>query len=115
MESKVEYMDLVYFGYSMGEGAEESRKHQSDFMKEIKERFEDVKLTDAYDEIKGYRQEVYLDPKDRDNYSSWLIGKQWYQMSLNMQLIMMDQTKIDEFKKYIEMAKDQYPESFKSK
>lgn len=116
MEVKLEYQDLLYFGYDWSDEREQNRKLQSEFIKEIKERFPNVKLEDAYDNIKGFRQEVYLEEIENDNYFSWLIGKQWYEMSMTMQLIMMSADKPEQkekFEKYFALAKKQYPETFK--
>lgn len=104
-------MDVVYFG---NEDDETSLKYQTDFIKEVKEKFPDVVLKDAYNEYKGYRQEVYLDDKEIDNYNAFLIGKAWYEMSLTMQIIMRTEDKRENFLHWIELAKSQYPESFKS-
>lgn len=117
MEVKLEYQDLLYFGYDWSDESAENRKEQFDFIKEIKEKFPNVRLEDAYDNIKGFRQEVYLEEAENDNYFSWLIGKQWFEMSMTMQLIMMSDGREPEqkekFEKYFALAKKQYPESFK--
>jgi hypothetical protein len=116
-KEKLEYQDLLYFGYDFSEEAAENRQLQIDFIKEIKERFSEVALEDAYDNIKGFRQEVYLPKKENNNYYSWLIGKGWFEMSLGMQLLIMsastDNEKKETFNKYVSLAKEQYPESFK--
>lgn len=103
-------MDVMYFG-SEHEG--NSLGFQSDFIKQITEKFPNVKLKDAYDYIKGLRQEVHLDESDKDNYFSFLIGKGWYEMSLTMQIAMMDKDQVDECKRWLKLAKTQYPEAFK--
>lgn len=106
-----EFMDLLYFGYEYSEGA---KTNEEEFVKEIKEKFPIVRLENAYDSIKGYRQEVYLPKIEEDNYRSWLIGMIWYEMSLTMQLMMMDENQKEKFEKFILLAKIQYPSSFKS-
>lgn len=110
---ELKYMDLVYFGYDCNE----NRKLQAEFISEIKEKFPDVELRNAYDYIKGFRQEVYVEEKNNDEYYSWLFGKGWFEFSLTMQLIMMS-TKTDpemkqKFDRYFALAKTQYPEAFK--
>jgi hypothetical protein len=105
-------MDLMYFGSGWGEEAE-ATKFQQDFIKEVQEAFPDVVLKDAYDEIKGYRQEVHVDDDQEDNYYSFLIGRGWFEMSLIMQIVMMSKEKHDDFHKWYELAKQQYPQSFK--
>ena len=115
---KLEYQDLVYFGYDWSDDAKENRQAQFDFIAEIKKDFPNVRLEDAYDNIKGFRQEVYLEESESDNYFSWLIGKQWFEMSLTMQLIMMstgrEPDQKEKFEKYLALAKKQYPEVFKN-
>lgn len=112
---ELKYMDLMYFGY---EWDKESREFQEEYINQIKEQFPKVELHNVFDEIKGYRQEVFLEEKDHDNYYSWLIGKAWYEMSMTMQLIMMsgnrEPEQTEKFDKYIALAKQQYPEAFKS-
>jgi len=103
-------MDIMYFGY---EGEDESPKLQAEFIPAIKEKFEDVKLRDAFDDIKGYRQEVHLPDEKKDNYLCWLIGNGWFEMSITMQLMMLDQGQKDEFERIYELTKIQYPEAFK--
>lgn len=113
MENNLEYQDLLYFGY---EFEKESARYQAEFIKEIKDRFPNVRLENAFDSIKGFRQVVYLDKANEDNYYSWLFGKQWHEASMTMQLIMMscDQPEYKEkFDKYFTLAKKQYPEAFK--
>ena len=102
--------DLMYFGY---EWEDESPKLQAEFIPAIKEKFEDVKLSDAYDSIKGYRQEVCLPDEREDDYLCWIIGNGWFEMSITMQIMMMDKKQKDEFKRIFELTKIQYPESFK--
>jgi hypothetical protein len=113
---KLEYQDLLYFGYSFGEDAEESERFEKEFKEEIETRFLNVKLKDAHDSIKGYRQEVYLEQKDSDEYYAWLIALGWFEFSLTMQLIMMSHEEPEQkekFDKYFALAKEQYPEKFK--
>lgn len=117
METKLQYQDLLYFGYDWSEESAESKKAEQDFIKEIKDRFQNVKLQDAYDNIKGFRQKVYLEERLSDNYFSWLIAQQWFENSMTMQLIMMSASREPEqakkFEKYFALAKQQYPEVFK--
>lgn len=103
-------MDLMYFGYTYEEG---SREYEIEFKEEFKEEFKNVELRNAYDEIKGYRQEVHLKDSQSDEYHTWLIGKGWFEMSMNMQLMMMDKDQADEFKRIFELTKIKYPEAFK--
>jgi hypothetical protein len=116
----MEYMDLVYFGYDYAPEAIENRKFESDFKQQINERFPNSVLRDAYDNIKGFRQEVYFKLKEgetkegmRDLYRAWLIGKGWYEMSLTMQLMMMSAEKKNEALRILDLAKKEYPEAFK--
>lgn len=106
MEEKL--MDLMHFGY---DSEEDSRGLEIDFKKEVKSKFESVELIDAYDQIKGLRQEVYLPNDLKEDYYMWLIAKGWFQMSMNLQLIGMGDT--EEFKRLIEVTKIKYPEVFK--
>ena len=113
--SENKYTDLMYFGYDHDK---ESAGFQADFITGIKEKFENVELRDAYDGIKGYRQEVFLREDQEDDYYAWLIGNGWFEMSLTMELIMLSYSREPEqkakFEKYFALAKQQYPHAFKS-
>lgn len=106
MEEKI--MDLIYFGYN-----DNSVNFEKEFIEEVKIIFPNVILKDAYNSIKGYRQEVHLDKSDEDNYYSFLIGKGWLEMSLTLQIAMMDKNEHEKFKAWFNIAKKQYPEAFK--
>ena len=106
----MKYQDLMYFGY---EWDSESRNNQNDFISEIKSRFPNVELKDAYDSIKGYRQEVYLEENESDNYWAWIIAHGWLELSLTGQLMLMNEENKEELLKYLDLAKTQYPQNFK--
>ena len=103
-------MDLMYFGYDWEDDGPNLEK---EFKESIAKIFPDVKLINAYDDIKGYRQEVLLPEEQKDNYLSWLIGDGWLEMSLTMQIMMMDKDQKQEFERIWALAKTQYPKSFK--
>jgi hypothetical protein len=106
----MKYQDLIYFGY---EHEDNSRQYQTEFIRDIKERFPNVMFKNAFDSIKGYRQEVYLDAEDTDNYYAWIIANGWLEFSLTGQLMLMDKDKKEELMRYIELAKKEYPNNFK--
>lgn len=103
-------MDVMYFGYTWDS---ESRKYQEDFIKEVKEAFPNVKLKDAYNEIKGYRQEVWLEDNQEDDYMAFLIGNGWHNLSLTLQVAMMTNESKDDVMKWIDLAKKQFSENLK--
>lgn len=103
-------MDLMYFGYDY---ENDSQKLEKEYKEAVVKVFPDVKLVNAYDEIKGYRQEVYLPEEQKDNYLSWLIGDGWLDMSFTMQILMMDKEHKFECDAIWSLAKQQYPKSFK--
>lgn len=103
-------MDLMYFGYTWDD---DSRQNQCDFIKEIKEKFPNVQLKDAYDGIKGYRYEVWLEDSQEDDYMSFLIGGGWTYLSLSLQIDMTSKEKQNKVKRWIDLAKQQYPQNFK--
>jgi len=110
MENSKKMMDLVYFGYSY-EG--DSQNLENEFMTDIKAKFPECELKDAYDEIKGYRREVLLPEELKDDYYTWIFAFGWAECSLSASLMMMGDN-VDSARKYINMAKSQYPENFKS-
>lgn len=107
-------MDIMYFGYGY-EKDDPAKQYEQDFIKEIKEFFPDARLENAYDEIKGYRQAVHLDDKEKDNFMAYLIGKGWIDFSLTLQIAIMDKDELDDVKRWFKLAKEKYPEAFKSK
>lgn len=110
MENSKKMMDLVYFGYAY---ETDSKKLENEFMEEIKVKFPECDLKDAYDEIKGYRREVILPDEKKDDYYSWVFAFGWAECSLSANLMMMGDD-ANSARKYIAMAKSQYPENFKS-
>jgi hypothetical protein len=109
MESNKKMMDLVYLGYAYEEG---SAKMEEQFIKEVKDRFPDCELIDAYNEIKGYRREVILSDELKDDYYTWIFAFGWHECSLTANLMMRGEDPKDAIR-YIELAKSQYPENFK--
>lgn len=100
-------VDLVYFGY---EWESDSRSLEQEYIKEVKEAFPDVKLENAYDEIKGYRQSVYLDENRKEDYLVWALAFGWHNCSMTLALLIrQDEEKVLEL---IEKAKEKYPENF---
>lgn len=104
-------MDLMYFG---SDYEKDSATLEQDFIKEVKEIFPDVRLIDAYNEIKGRRQEVHLNDEQTDNYYSFLIGKGWLEMSLTMNIALRVASGKEKIDNWISLAKKQYPDAFKN-
>jgi hypothetical protein len=102
-------MDLMYFGY---EWEADSKTLEAEFIKEVLEKFPDVKLIDARDYIKGYRQEVYLSDELYDEYLMWIVGTGWINSSFEMQIMLMDDT--SEIERIFALAKEKYPKGFKT-
>ena len=110
MQSSKKMTDLVYFGYAY-EG--DSQNLENEFIGEIKSKFSECELKNAYDEIKGYRREVSLPEELRDDYYTWIFAFGWAECSLSASLMLLGDN-VDSARKYIDMAKSQYPEKFKS-
>ena len=104
-------MDLVYFGY---ECEDDSYKNQVEFIKDIEIIFPDIKFKDAFDYIKGYRQEVVINIELKDEYYAWIIANGWYDASLTTSLILMDAKQKDEASRLIQLAQETYPNNFKN-
>lgn len=117
MSANIKYIDLVSFGNDMSkEGV--SLQLQNQFIVEIKERFPDVMLEDVSNESKGYRKKVGLKEEEKDDYLSWLIAFQYYNIS-NLMFIMntfsiIDQSLDSEMDIILKKAIEQYPEKFKT-
>lgn len=114
-KDNLEYQDLVYFGYDHEpKEAAEAREAEKEFIETLKERFPEAEFKDAYDYIKGYRREVYLPKESSDHYYAWIIAFGWYDFSLTMSIMMRSADKKEDVTKYIELAKSEYPQNFKS-
>jgi hypothetical protein len=114
-KDNLEYQDLVYFGYDHEpKEAAEARESEKEFMETLKERFPSAEFKDAYDDIKGYRREVYLPEGSSELYYSWIIAFGWYDFSLTMSIMFMSPDRKDDVTKYIGLAKSEYPQNFKT-
>ena len=105
--------DLLYFGYDWSEESAENKQNQADYIAEIKVKFPDVILDDAYCGIKGFRQEVTMADDIADSYYSWVLGQGWFYCSFALQLMSMDPEQRSEFERLFKLAKAEYPENFK--
>jgi hypothetical protein len=115
LKDNLEYQDLVYFGYDHDtKEAAEAREAEKEFMETLKERFPEAEFKDAYDYIKGYRREVYLPEGSSESYYAWIIAFGWYDFSLTMSIMFRSPDQKDDVTKYIELAKSEYPQNFKT-
>lgn len=116
MGSELEYQDLVYFGYDWTDNERSNQKIEDKFISDIKDKFKNVKLVDAYDQIKGFRQEIYLEKSDSDNYYAWIIAEGWKGCSLTLSLASLAVATDVKQKEFIDriilLAKEQYPDNF---
>jgi aspartokinase len=103
--------DLVYFGYVWDD---DSYSNQVEFMKEVETKFANVEFSEAYDSIKGYRKEVILKDEQKDDYYAWIMAHGWHWSSLTVSLMLMDKGQKEEAERLIDLAKETYPENFKS-
>ena len=103
----MDFQDLMYFGHS--------KNNMDEYCKGIREAFPNVRLEEAHDIIKGYRQEVFLLETQINDYYAWSIAHGWGESSLNLMLIATGDDNIDEVKRYVKLAKQQYPHKFKTK
>jgi hypothetical protein len=101
--------DLVYFGTDWERGSV-SQKLQSEFMEDVKNIFPEADFVDAYDEIKGYRQEVHIPEESWDDYLAWAFADGWDLCSLTLCLIRLEDE--EGFSRLCEKAKAMYPENF---
>ena len=101
-------MDLIYFGYENN-----APELQNQFISELTKDFPNVKLEDAYDSIKGYRQQIMFESKDEEEINMWLIAKGWFNCSLTLGILLLDDTRKKEVKRLISNTKKRYPQDFK--
>ena len=99
-------MELMYFGY-------DGKELENKFILSIKKAFPNVSLQDAYDEIKGYRQEVAVPEGQYENLKLWLLANGWFVCSFTLQTMKMDDNQQNELKALIEKAIEKYPDKFK--
>lgn len=113
MKAEAEFSDVVYFGYDWSPEAGKNRQDEKEFIAEINLKFPEVKLVDAYDNIKGFRQEVHLPETKKDEYYIWIIATGRFGCSLTLIMIAMMPDKTQQVHSYLAQAKEQYPENFK--
>ena len=102
--------DLVYFGY---EWEPECRLLEKEFVSSVKERFPDIRLEDAYDSIKGYRQAVYTDNETEESYLVWALCHGWASCSMTLSLLFFEDW--EKIERLLETGRKEYPECFKKK
>lgn len=100
--------DLVYFGY---EWEPDSRLLESEFVSSVKERFPDIRLEDADDSIKGYRQAVYADNEQEESYLVWALCHGWASCSMTLSLLFLEDK--ERVERLLETGRKEYPECFK--
>lgn len=105
----MEHMDLVYFGYTW---EPESSKLEKEFIEEIKTAFPEIRLENAYDSIKGYRQSVFIEESKTDDYLVYIMAHGWFGCSLTLQL--MQYNNATKLKELFERVKSEYPECLKN-
>ena len=103
-------IDVVYFGKSYEEGNPQLLEQQ--FKAAVQKEVKNIQLTDAYDDIKGYRLSVNVEESEIENYYAFIIGNGWIDCSLTVSLMFL-QNKEAKIKKLIEIAKVKYPQNFK--
>lgn len=106
-------IDLMYFGNSVNDY--DGYEFEKEFIKLIKIKFPNVVLDDAYDKIKGYRQQVEIPDEQQDEYLAWIIADGWGYMSLVIKVLQLEKDENGEFYRIYKIAKEKYPESFKTK
>jgi hypothetical protein len=106
-------IDLMYFGNSFDNY--EGPKIEKEFIELVTLAFPNVKLDNAYDEIKGYRQQVEIPDEQQDEYLAWIIGEGWGHMSLVIKVLKLEKDENGEFYRIYKIAKEKYSESFKKK
>ncbi len=112
MKEDLKYQDLCYFGYDYPDESADSIKRQELFIEEIHEKFQNVMLHDAYDNIKGFRKEVFLEDTESDNYYAWVIANGWIGASFTLTFMTMMEGEQNKLEKYNFLAKQQYPLNF---
>ena len=105
----MEHMDLVYFGYTW---EPESSKLEKEFIEEIKTAFPEIRLENAYDSIKGYRQSVFIEESKTDDYLVYIMAHGWFGCSFTLQL--MQYNNATKLKELFERVKSEYPECLKN-
>lgn len=105
MNNDLKHIDLVYFGYTW---EEDSLRLEKEFMEEVSQTFPTAKLEDAYDDIKGYRRSVFLEPEKEDDYLIFVIAHGWYWCSMSLQ--MMGYNQESKLLELLERARKAHPE-----
>ncbi len=100
--------DVLLFGSNDGNGPSNARLEEG-FIRESKERFPSAILTDAHDDVRGYRQTISIEGVDQDDYFAWVIARGWTNSSFRLSIIKLDASRNDKFKNLVSLSKQQYP------
>lgn len=105
---KENFADLVYFGYIY---EDDSHLLQKEFIEEVTKEFPEIRLKDSYDDIKGYRQSVYISEDKEEDYLVWAFCHGWLNCSMTLTMKAMNDKEF--MAKIFEKGKIKYPECFK--
>jgi hypothetical protein len=84
------YTDILYFGYDWDEKAQENCEKEKAFLAKSAVAFPAIVCYDAYDSVKGYRQEVALPISEKHNFIMWLMEHNFLLCSFNYQMLLLE-------------------------
>ena len=102
-------VDLMYFGYTW---EEDSQILEKIFIDEVSKKFPTVKFENAFDDIKGYRQSVFLEENLEDDYLTFILAHGWLNCSMTLQLLMYNNK--EKLSDLFDRVKSEYPECLKN-
>jgi len=101
--------DLLYFGHDVRDVSQSNARIEQCFIDEAKERFPTIRIKDAYDKVKGFRQSIELTDVDQHEYHVWLYARGWSKASTSLSLLLKDEEAAENI---MNAAKERYPHIF---
>lgn len=103
------FYDIVYHGY---EWEENSIKDQEEYRNLMAKYFPEIKIEDAFDDIKGYRTQFYADGNfDKKIYYAFLYAFGFYQCSLSF--LMEKESDIPSEEELLSIVKERWNDCLK--
>lgn len=104
--------DILSFGPDIRDVSQSNARLEQCFIEEVKVKFPVIRIRDAYDHMRGFRQSIEIAGVDLKHYHAWLVARGWDRMSSSMAAASTkDAAFVD---RVMAAAKEQYPHVFEA-
>ncbi len=108
MKNKV--TDTLYFGSDLGGSSQSNARLEQGFIEDVKSRYPDARLDNAYEKTMGYSQHIEIEDVDPQDYYAWVVARGWKKVSLGMAATASVKPRF--LTQVTKRAKQQYPNLF---